>query len=135
MVFSKTTPQPAPEDEWTTHTSSDGRMYYYNRRMESSQWDKPRGWTEQTKPTGEVKNAKTPTEKQTKVDRSKLCRSCQEHEPEIEKRIADELVEVYKAEYKDLTTQLEYLKLDNERLEKENRALKEKKEKKILEKN
>ena len=82
------------------------------------------------KPTEEVNNAKTPMEKQTKVDRSKLCRSCQEYEPEIEQRITDELVEVYKVEYRDLTTQLEYLKLDNERLEKENRALKGKKRKK-----
>ena len=133
MVFTET-PRSTSEDEWTIHTSSDGRTYYYNRRTENSQWDKPRGWSQQTKPAGDTNNAKTPTEKQTKADWSKLCRLCQEYEPEIEQRITDELVEVYKVEYRDLTTQLEYLKLDNERLEKENKVLKGKKEKNPKEK-
>lgn len=32
--------------EWTTHISSSGKTYYYNRRNEKSQWEKPKEWIE-----------------------------------------------------------------------------------------
>ena len=60
-----------------------------------------------------------------KMDPSKLCKTCQEHELEIEKKIAGELVETYKSEWLNLVTQLEYLKFENLRLGEENKSLKE----------
>ena len=59
------------------------------------------------------------------MDPSKLCKTCQEHELEIEKKIAGELVETYKSEWLNLVTQLEYLKFENLRLGEENKSLKE----------
>eukprot|EP00794_Sanderia_malayensis_P017615 gene17615-19369_t len=32
--------------EWTTHISSSGKTYYYNKRSEKSQWEKPKEWIE-----------------------------------------------------------------------------------------
>jgi hypothetical protein len=32
--------------EWTEHTSSSGKRYYYNCRTEVSQWEKPKEWLE-----------------------------------------------------------------------------------------
>ena len=31
------------EDTWTEHTSSSGRTYYYNKRLDKSQWERPKG--------------------------------------------------------------------------------------------
>ena len=32
------------EDVWTEHTSSSGRVYYYNKRLDKSQWERPAGF-------------------------------------------------------------------------------------------
>lgn len=29
------------DDVWTEHTSSSGRTYYYNKRLDKSQWEQP----------------------------------------------------------------------------------------------
>lgn len=29
------------EDVWTEHKSSSGKVYYYNKRLDKSQWEKP----------------------------------------------------------------------------------------------
>lgn len=29
------------DDIWTEHTSSSGRVYYYNKRLDKSQWERP----------------------------------------------------------------------------------------------
>ena len=33
------------DDIWTEHTSSTGRVYYYNKRLDKSQWERPKGYT------------------------------------------------------------------------------------------
>lgn len=32
--------------DWSEHTSSSGKKYYYNCKTEVSQWEKPREWLE-----------------------------------------------------------------------------------------
>ena len=32
------------DDVWTEHTSSSGRVYYYNKRLDKSQWERPTGF-------------------------------------------------------------------------------------------
>lgn len=32
-----------PGDMWTEHVSSSGRSYYYNKHLDKSQWDRPKG--------------------------------------------------------------------------------------------
>ena len=32
------------DDVWTEHISSSGRIYYYNRKTDESQWEKPKGY-------------------------------------------------------------------------------------------
>lgn len=32
--------------DWSEHTSSSGKKYYYNCKTEVSQWDQPREWLE-----------------------------------------------------------------------------------------
>ena len=32
-----------PDDLWTEHTSSSGRTYFYNKRLDKSQWERPKG--------------------------------------------------------------------------------------------
>ncbi|XP_022099515.1 WW domain-containing adapter protein with coiled-coil-like [Acanthaster planci] len=39
----------AKAGEWTEHTSSSGKKYYYNCRTEVSQWEKPKEWLEREK--------------------------------------------------------------------------------------
>ncbi|XP_038047190.1 WW domain-containing adapter protein with coiled-coil-like [Patiria miniata] len=39
----------AKAGEWTEHTSSSGKKYYYNCRTEVSQWEKPKEWMEREK--------------------------------------------------------------------------------------
>ena len=31
---------------WSQHTSSSGKIYYYNCKTEKSQWEKPKEWIE-----------------------------------------------------------------------------------------
>ena len=31
------------DDVWTEHVSSSGRTYYYNKRLDKSQWERPKG--------------------------------------------------------------------------------------------
>ena len=31
------------EDVWTEHTSSTGRVYFYNKKLDKSQWERPKG--------------------------------------------------------------------------------------------
>ena len=32
-----------PEDTWTEHVSSSGRTYFYNKKLDKSQWERPKG--------------------------------------------------------------------------------------------
>ncbi|KAJ3155311.1 PRP40 pre-mRNA processing factor 40 [Geranomyces michiganensis] len=32
---------PVPQPEWTTHTTSDGKVYYFNTKTKQSSWEKP----------------------------------------------------------------------------------------------
>ena len=32
-----------PDDVWTEHVSSSGRTYFYNKRWDKSQWERPEG--------------------------------------------------------------------------------------------
>ncbi len=31
------------DNTWTEHVSSSGRTYYYNKRLDKSQWERPKG--------------------------------------------------------------------------------------------
>ncbi|XP_066263300.1 WW domain-containing adapter protein with coiled-coil-like isoform X1 [Branchiostoma lanceolatum] len=51
--------------DWSEHISSSGKKYYYNCKTEVSQWEKPPGWQESPKDSGESKQKDKPVAKET----------------------------------------------------------------------
>ncbi|XP_019617569.1 PREDICTED: WW domain-containing adapter protein with coiled-coil-like [Branchiostoma belcheri] len=53
------------QGDWSEHISSSGKKYYYNCKTEVSQWEKPPGWQESPKDSGESKHKDKPVAKET----------------------------------------------------------------------
>ncbi|XP_078620335.1 WW domain-containing adapter protein with coiled-coil-like isoform X2 [Branchiostoma floridae x Branchiostoma japonicum] len=53
------------QGDWSEHISSSGKKYYYNCKTEVSQWEKPPGWQESPKDSGESKQKDKPVAKET----------------------------------------------------------------------
>lgn len=58
------------DDVWTEHISSSGRIYYYNRKTDESQWEKPKGYVKKLKfdshSKGETKLHSKPSDSHSK---------------------------------------------------------------------
>ncbi|XP_057303296.1 probable serine/threonine-protein kinase DDB_G0276461 [Hydractinia symbiolongicarpus] len=42
------------DSDWSQHVSSSGKVYYYNRRTEESQWEVPKDWIDRQKETKNI---------------------------------------------------------------------------------